>query len=139
MLRVKTFLDRSTIHGIGLFSNQYIKEGALVWEFHHAVDHAYSSEEWNLLRKSISPQSFRNLLQLSYKEDGLIYVCFDNAQFMNHSETKGNVVHQGASKSRMYAFKDISRGEELLCNYLSYSDPDDYHIGKLIKFQSREP
>ena len=133
MLNVKTYLDRSLIHGIGLFASQDIKAGTLVWEFNHAIDLAYSPEQWDSLRANTSSQSFRNLLQLSYKEDGYIYICMDNAQFMNHSESRNNVTHYGTSKSRMYALRDIPIGEELLCNYNSYSDQDDYHVRKLIK------
>ncbi|MDX1775954.1 MAG: SET domain-containing protein-lysine N-methyltransferase [Desulfobulbales bacterium] len=127
MLCIKTYLDRSVIHGIGLFAGQDITAGTLVWELHRAVDHAYTLDQWNTLKADISCHSFANLLRLSYKEDGLIYVCMDNAQFMNHSEALCNVAHYGPLKSRMYAVKHIAGGEEILCNYLSYSDADDYH------------
>jgi SET domain-containing protein len=133
MLRINTFLDRSPIHGIGLFASQNIKTGTLVWEFNHAVDLAYSPEQWNSLKECLSSESFGNLLQRSYKEEGFIYICMDNAQFMNHSKTRSNVFHKGTSKRRMYALRDIPAGEELLCNYLSYSDPDDYHVRKIIQ------
>ena len=38
MLKVKTYLDKSSIHGIGLFANQDIKKGTLVWAFTEGVD-----------------------------------------------------------------------------------------------------
>jgi len=28
--------------------------------------------------------------------------------------------------------RDIEKGEELLCNYLSYSDPDDFHARNIV-------
>jgi SET domain-containing protein len=130
MLKVKTYLDSSTIHGIGLFARQTIKAGSLTWEFNPAVDLVYSLDQWETLKASISMQSFVNLIRLSYKEEGLIYLCIDNAQFMNHSENHDNII-TGASKSKMYAARDIDKGEELLCNYLSYSDPDDFHVQKI--------
>jgi len=131
MLNVKTYLDRSHFHGIGLFAKQGITAGTLVWEFNPAVDLVYSLDHWNELKAGIADQSFANLIRLSYKEEGRIYVCMDNAQFMNHSETRDNVVH-GASKNEMYAVRDIEKGEELLCNYLSYSDPDDFHARNIV-------
>ena len=132
MLNVKTYLDRSPIHGICLFANQEIMAGATVWEFNPAVDLIYSLEQWDSLKAGISAQSFANLIRLSYKEEGLIYLCIDNAQFMNHSETPDNVVH-GSLKSRMSAIRTISKGEELICNYMSCSDPDDFHARNIKK------
>ena len=41
MLNIKTYLDRSLIHGIGLFTNQEIMAGSIVWEFNPAVDLVY--------------------------------------------------------------------------------------------------
>jgi len=131
MLNVKTYLDRSPIHGIGLFADQKIMAGSMVWEFNPAVDLVYSLDQWDSLKENIAAQSFANLIRLSYKEEGFIYLCMDNAQFMNHSETHDNVVH-GLSKSKMHALRNVARGEELLCNYLSYSDPDDFHARNIV-------
>ena len=127
MLLIKTFLDCSNLHGIGLFAKQDLKAGTLVWEFNHLVDLKFTLKEWDSFKKRISLRSYENLLKLSYKEDGFIYLCIDNAQFLNHSLTCYNIGQHGALKSRMYAIKDILKGEELLCNYHAYSDPDDYH------------
>ncbi len=132
MLRVNTYLDRSPIHGIGLFAGERIMAGSIIWEFNPAIDLVYSPVQWDALKAGISAPSFMNLTRLSYKEGGNIYFCMDNAQFMNHSEIYTNVVH-GESKNRMHALRNIGQGEELLCNYLSYSDPDDYHIKNIIK------
>ena len=127
MLNVNTYLDRSSIHGIGLFAGQKIMSGSMVWEFNPAVDLVYSLDQWDSLKANITAQSFINLVRLSYKEAGHIYICMDNAQFMNHSEICANIVH-GATMNKMHAVRNIDKGEELLCNYLSYSDPDDYHV-----------
>lgn len=127
MLLIKTYLDRSSLHGIGLFANENLKAGALVWEFNSLVDLKFTLKDWLSFKKKISLQSYKNLLQLSYKEDDFIYICIDNAQFMNHSLTCCNIGHQGVLKNMMYAIRDILKGEELLCNYHAYSDPDDYH------------
>jgi len=131
MLNVKTYLDRSLTHGIGLFANQEIISGSMVWEFNQAVDLVYSLDQWDTLKASIAAQSFVNLIRLSYKEEGLIYLSMDNAQFMNHSKIHDNVVH-GPSKSKMHAIRNIDIGEELLCNYLSHIDPDDFHARNII-------
>ena len=55
MLKVKTYLAVSAVHGIGLFADQDIPGGAAIWEFNPMVDLEFSCEEWQQLRKSISP------------------------------------------------------------------------------------
>ena len=131
MLNVTTYLDRSPVHGIGLFAGEVIEAGTVVWEFNPAVDLVYSLAQWEEMRTAISAESFANMRRLSFKESGKIYFCLDNAQFMNHSETSDNVGHY-ESLDRMEALRKISRGEELLCNYRSYSDPDDFHIRNIV-------
>ena len=126
MLTVKTYLDQSTVHGIGLFADQFISKDKEIWVFNPHVDLVYSEEQWNLLRSSISVESFASLRRLSFKEKGSFILCIDNSQFMNHSSERANV-YQVDHENIMRASKDIQRGEELLCNYFEYSDHDDFH------------
>ena len=126
MLKVKTFLNASVIHGIGIFADENIVKGSVIWEFNPYVDLVYTPEQWCTLAANISVQSFAALRRYSYKEKGNYYVCFDNAQFMNHCAVGFNVEnHQEANQ--MLARSDIRKGEELLCNYFQYSDSDDEH------------
>ncbi|HIJ78554.1 MAG: SET domain-containing protein [Desulfobulbaceae bacterium] len=130
MLIVKTYLDRSTIHGIGIFAGEQIACDAPIWEFNPAVDLEFTVEQWLAMKKTISPQSFNNLLRSSYKENNRIYLCMDNAQFMNHSTEIANI-RQDEIRNTMHAKRTIQCGEELLCDYFAYSDPDDLHLKSL--------
>ena len=132
MLIVKTYLDRSTVHGIGLFADQFIAKDEIVWEFNPHVDLVYDEKSWLMLLENISPASLATLRRLSFKENDSFFLCVDNAQFMNHSPHWANV-YQVEGKNIMRAKKDIHRGEELLCNYFEYSDADDYHSQVLKK------
>jgi len=126
MLKVKTFLDVSAIHGIGIFADENIVKGSVIWEFNPYVDLVYTPEQWCTLAANISIQSFAALRHYSYKEKGNYYVCLDNAQFMNHCAVDFNVENQ-QDANQMLARHDIKKGEELLCNYFQYSDHDDEH------------
>ncbi len=126
MLKVKTFLAESLVHGIGIFAGEDIPEKTAVWEFNPHVDLQYSCEEWQQLKESVSPESFAALERYSYKENNAFWLCLDNAQFMNHCQQDYNVVSE--SSGLMLARRDIKKGEELLCNYFQYSDCDDVHI-----------
>ena len=130
MLAVNTYLDRSATHGIGLFAGEKIISGTLVWEFNPAVDLQFTLEQWQDLQGKISSQSFASLVRHSYKEDGLFYLCLDNAQFMNHDLQNDNI-QQNHNSNTMHAMRDIAPDEELFCNYFDYSDPDDIHLRKL--------
>ena len=127
MLKVQTYLDRSTVHGIGIFAAEDIPAETVVWEFNPHVDLVYTPEEWGTLSTCISAQSFAVLKRYSYKEEGNYYLCLDNAQFMNHSATGYNV-ENFREANRMSACCDIRKGDELLCNYFQYSDKDDEHV-----------
>jgi len=129
MLRVSTYLDRSTVHGIGIFAADDIPAGTLIWEFNPLVDLTYTPAEWESLRQAAAPVSFSALERYSYKEGGFYHLCIDNAQFMNHSDTAYNVVNTPANT--MLARHEIRQGEELLCNYFQYSDADDVHAQRL--------
>ncbi len=137
MLTVRTYLDRSPVHGIGLFATEEIAAGALVWEFNPLIDLKFTPAQWRELRATLAPPSFANLVQYSYKEKGDIYLCLDNAQFMNHSRGGANVV-QDRGCDRMLAGRRIESREELLCNYFAYSDPDDYHLQRMQSGPERE-
>lgn len=128
MLRVRTFLDRSGIHGIGLFADEDIPRGSVVWEFDRRVDVEFSGPKWRAMRSTLAHESFEQLCRYAYKEGGAYYVCMDNAQFMNHSSAEPNVRHLNGERNVMRASRDIWRGEELLCDYAEYSDPDDLHL-----------
>ena len=127
MLRVRTYIDRSAVHGIGVFAAEDIPEGALVWEYHPSVDVTYTSEQWAAMHGVCSDASLEQIGKYAYKEEGCHIVCVDNAQFMNHSPAPN--VHNDKTANLMRAMRHISRGEELLCDYFQYSDPDDPHLG----------
>lgn len=131
MLTVPTYLDRSVMHGIGLFSKNVIGAGQTVWEFSPLIDLKFSLAEWHELRRNLSPHSFCNLVNYSYKEKGCLFICLDNAQFMNHSQQEPNVI-QDLDQDRMYSAREIAPGEELFCDYFAYSDSDDIHVRNLL-------
>lgn len=130
MLKVKTYLDRSGLHGIGLFASEEIKEGEIVWQLNRMVDICFTPEQWKAMHAECSPESLAEIQKYSYKEGGNYYLCADNAQFMNHSEHNPNVHNMPGGQS-MVAMRNISKGEELTCNYFQYCDPDDYNLAMI--------
>lgn len=130
MLTVKTFLSPSKISGIGLFADEDIKKGDIIWKYLPLIDITYTKENWDELKSILTEESFSNVQRYSYKENGMYILCTDNAQFMNHSSDKMNVTNS-KDLMHMYAIHPIKKGEEILCDYSEYSDEDDHHLNFL--------
>ncbi|MGV1098243.1 SET domain-containing protein [Thiovibrio sp. JS02] len=127
MFTIDTYLDRSTVHGIGVFTGQDLAAGQVIWQFNPLVDLVFSPEKWREVEQHIAPQSFAMLQRYAYKENGSFHLCLDNAQFMNHCDANANVANDRDTNT-MFAKIPLKKGEELLCNYFEYSDDDDFHL-----------
>src|SRR3989344_3561957 len=49
MLLIKTKLKKSSIHGFGLFADENIKKGRIIWKFNPTIDKKITKKEMNLL------------------------------------------------------------------------------------------
>lgn len=115
MLLIKTYLDKSKIHGIGLFAAEFVAKGTRVWKFIPGFDIIINKNDFSKL-----PEAAKKwILHFGYyneKEGGYV-VCIDDARFLNHSD-KPNV--DGNDNYYTVTNKDIKEGEELTCNYFTF-------------------
>jgi SET domain-containing protein len=112
MFLVKTKLNKSAIEGIGLFADQFIPEGMLIWRFSDSVDQRLTPDEIHSLpsatRSQIEKYSYRE------KHSGLYVLCGDDARFFNHSADPNCIdIYEPAAAPRnahdlTFAFRDIS-------------------------------
>lgn len=111
MLFVKTKLDRSDIDGIGLFADEYIPKGTVVWQYDPMIDIRFSDNDISRL----SPAASEQVLKYSYRDkgSGLYVLCGDDARFFNHS----NHPNCFDIDELTIASRDISKGEEMTCDY----------------------
>ena len=42
MLVVKTYINKSKIHGFGLFAGENIKKGTVIWKFNPVIDRKFN-------------------------------------------------------------------------------------------------
>ncbi len=122
MLKVKTQTKQSEVHGIGLFADQDIPEGTVVWEFDSNIDISITKEVYESL-PDVQKQFFDHY---GYWSDELnLYICAaDGWRFTNHSEC-ANVVTVNSStgnEGQDVATRDIKKGEELLFDYRSFGE-----------------
>lgn len=116
MLTVKTYIDNSTIHGIGLFAKEFITQGTLVWQLEKGFDIVLNKKEFDELPDN-AKQSI--LFYGHYQEEEGGYVlCSDDARFFNHSTSPNCKSEIG----KTFAIKDINIGEEITDNYIEFDE-----------------
>jgi hypothetical protein len=109
MLLIKTYLDRSPIHGLGVFADEFVRKGTKIWRFVEGFDRAYSPHNFARL-----PKPAQDYIQCyGYRVDGEILLTVDHDHHMNHSDdanTCWRIDH-------IIAKRDIAKGEEITNNY----------------------
>jgi uncharacterized protein len=116
MLLIPVRLDRSTIHGLGVFAVDLVREGTLIWRFTPGFD---LDLDPRVLDEQ--PPHFRQvMLHYGYIDRRLsrFILCCDNYRFVNHSDAPN--VRTDLSLDRYgsdFASRDIQAGEEITVNY----------------------
>lgn len=115
VLIVPTYLEKSPIHGFGVFARTHIKKGARVWEFHEKLDIRLTQEEFDLLPPSVKEEL--NLHMYEPEPGGPFFYEATMGKYMNHSRSANvdfSVVGVGV------ATRDIEEGEEITCDYRDF-------------------
>lgn len=125
MILVKTKIKDSKIHGLGLFADQFIPKGTVIWKFTPGFDQKFTKEQ--IL-------SFPDLLQVyiykySWKGSKSKMYCFssDNGKYFNHSDDPNSLSEyiDGEEEVVTTAIKDIQEEEEITDNYSSFESDFD--------------
>jgi SET domain-containing protein len=118
MLLVKTYLDRSTIHGVGLFAAQRIPKGTVLWRLNPLIDTQLSETQIASLtdaaREQIEKYTYRDRVLGTY------VLCGDDARFFNHTENPNCLDLPDEQGGTTVAARDIEAGEELTCDYSAF-------------------
>ncbi|MBI5893982.1 MAG: SET domain-containing protein [Deltaproteobacteria bacterium] len=124
MLYVKTKLAPSEIHGIGLFADEFIPKGAVIWKFTSGFDLKFTEEEISRLPKQA--QEYLSIYSYLSLKSGLRISPVDNGKYINHSETPNTLSQHSDYEEEVltYAIIDIQVGEEITENYHSFEDWD---------------
>ena len=112
MLYVKTKLQQSSISDIGLFADQHISKGAIIWAFTPDIDLIINKEVILQLTK----QQQIDFFKYAYRFNKDYIYCSDNSKFMNHS----NAANTHHSPTICIASQDIKPNEEITCNYSDF-------------------
>ena len=114
MLLVKTYLDRSKIHGLGVFAAEFIAKETKIWRFVEGYDRCWTPKQFAKLPK----QARDYLKDYAYNADGEILFTVDNDHYINHSERANTFWKNGY----VIATRNIPKGAEITNDYREF-DP----------------
>ena len=112
MLLVNTYLDKSTIHGLGVFAAEFIAKGTKIWRFVEGFDRVYSPKQFSKL-----PKAARDFIRFhGYRVDGEILLTVDHDRHINHSDDPNTILKSGYA----IACRDIAKGVEITNDYREF-------------------
>lgn len=110
---VKTYIAPSKIEGLGMFADEFIPKGALIWRV-SGLDHVLTEDE--LFKKEMSLTQLNHFYKYSYKHRGEFIYCSDENKYCNHSDNANTM----SDYKTQVAILDINKGEEITCNYKDF-------------------
>ena len=110
MMLIKTYIAPSPIHGLGIFTAQFVRYGTKLWEFTVGFDQIIPDALFNNLtliqRESLSIHLYRE------PTINQMVLCCDNARYFNFSADP-NCGETEQDKYSTYALRNIQENEEL--------------------------
>ena len=107
MLLIDYYLEKSPIHGFGIFASKFIPKGTKVWEFTPGLDRKWTKEEFfelpERVQKYILHYGWLDSKTQTYR------FPFDHDRFINCS----NNPNVSGSGEEIFTLRDILEGEEI--------------------------
>lgn len=113
MFIISTYIAKSAIEGVGVFTAENVKKGQIISKFEPEFDRLVPTADYLAAPPHLKALLDRYAFPHPGKPEFIIYEV-DNSRFMNHSE-KPNTDYSDFAAGR--ALCDIAAGEELTCNY----------------------
>lgn len=123
MFHIKYKLDKSKLHGIGLFTLRGLKKGQVVYTASPLLDVNITQDEFNCLS-----ENEKNEIKYWGFWDGpnnVWHVDFDNSKFINHSVNPTLTQDPKHKVAYLVTTRDVGAGEELTQNYLEFESKED--------------
>jgi hypothetical protein len=118
MFFIRTSLRPSPIHGIGVFAEEPVRQGQLVWQFDPRVDLRIPVSELS----AFPPAVQEHIRVHAYVEMDagrkVMILCADHAQYVNHASPPN--LSDSPDGTTETAARDIALGEELTCDYYGF-------------------
>lgn len=123
MLHKKCVVRSSELHGAGLFADEDISKGSVVYTASPLLDVDITQEQFDSLDK-------KEQEQVKYwgfwdEPNNVWHVDFDTSKFINHAYPATLSQDETYTDAYLVATRDIKKGEELTQNYLEFESEED--------------
>lgn len=123
MIHIKYKLKSSELHGIGLFADQPIKKGDLIYTASPLLDLNITQEQFDSLEQKEKDEI--RWWGFFDQPSQMWHVDFDVSKFINHSNEATVTQDSSHNEARLVSSRDIESGEELTQNYLEFESRGD--------------
>ena len=113
MIVIKTKLDKSLISGIGLFANQDVLKGELIWKMTSISVFKITPDRYKALSQ-IEKDFITDKDYYWLDEHGNYLIPIDDSRFVNHSNNP-NIIE--TDENFCFASRNINQNEELTIDY----------------------
>lgn len=123
MIHITYKLKTSDLHGVGLFADEDIKKGQLVYTASPLLDLNITQEQFDGLQQNEKNE----ILWWGFfdQPSQMWHVDFDVSKFINHSSDATLTQDEKHDEAYLIAARDIHFGEELTQNYLEFETQED--------------
>lgn len=122
MFTIKTYLASSSIDGIGVFADEFISCGSVIWRFQDGFDVIVNDDKFAGLPKIAQDW----IIHYGYynKSEGGYVLCMDNAKYTNHSVAPNmKAVDKPITVETLsVTTRDIHKGEEITEDYYNFDE-----------------
>jgi SET domain-containing protein len=116
MMLVRSHVAQSQIEGFGVYADEFIPSGTLIWQLNPKFVATFSRRDLEEfpphIKEFVEKYSFPD-----FDDKNLLFVELDNGRFMNHSDTPNT---DFTAFSKGHAIRDIHKDEEITCNYYEF-------------------
>lgn len=123
MIHFKYKLKTSGLHGIGLFTDQKITKGELVYSASPLLDLNITQKQFD----SLSMPEKNEIMWWGFFDEPsqMWHVDFDVSKFINHSYSANVTQDDNHDEAYLVAVRDIAADEEITQNYLEFESQDE--------------
>ena len=123
MIHIRHKLKTSNLHGIGLFADQDIPKGQVVYTASPSLDLNITQEQFEALDRREQDE----IIWWGFfdQHSQMWHVDFDVSKFINHAYNATVTQDPAHEEAYLVAKRDITAGEELTQNYLECESQAD--------------
>ncbi|HIH24518.1 TPA: SET domain-containing protein [Candidatus Woesearchaeota archaeon] len=120
MLLVNTKVLPSNIHGMGLFADEFIPKGTVIWKFTPGFDLKFTKEQIAGFPEQV--REYLHVYSWLSKKSGAYCFSSDNGKYFNHSEHPNSLsaYYEDEDEVVTRAIKDIQCGDEITDDYSTF-------------------